>query len=219
MQPPNAPALTGRLDAMEIEVRRLRGLAAALVVATLVLGGHAALSRPRPGRPIVAGSVEIRSQDGKLRGTFGVDHDGLPGLKLYDHRGLEQVTLAIPSDDYSALYFMERGGLRLALESSLQGASSIRLVDKHAQVRALVDLAPDGTSQVATFDASDESPSAAPIVAEPHAPAAAPAGAPVPSIADDLETVPAFPPPTARVAGSRPRPQAAEAIEPDQIRP
>jgi hypothetical protein len=144
--------ITQRLDGMAAEVRRLRRLAAALIVAMTVLGGYAALSRPRPGRPVVAGSVEIRDRDGRLRGTFGVDRDGLPGLRLYDHRGSEQVTLAIPSDDASGLYFQDRGSLRVALESSIEGTASFRLVDKDSKDRATMSLAQDGTPRIAVDD-------------------------------------------------------------------
>jgi hypothetical protein len=141
-----------RLDGMAAEVRRLRRLAAALVAAMLALIGYAAYSRPRPGRAVVAGSVEIRDKDGRLRGTFGVDRDGLPGLRLYDQRGLEQVALAIPTDDFSALYFQARGSLRVALESSIEGTASFRLVDKDARPRATMSLAQDGTPRIAVDD-------------------------------------------------------------------
>lgn len=152
MEPSKSLPIADRLDGMEAEVRRLRGLAAVLIVATFALGANAALSRPRPGRAIVAGGLEIRDTDGRLRGTFGLDHHGLPGMKLYDQRGLEQVTLAIPSDDASALYFLDRGWPRVALESSIEGTASFRLVDKDLKDRAVMTLAPDGTPRMAVAD-------------------------------------------------------------------
>ncbi|HEY2159626.1 MAG TPA: hypothetical protein VGH33_28640 [Isosphaeraceae bacterium] len=152
MEPAKTLPVADRLDGLETEVRRLRLLAAVLIVATLALGGNAALSRPRPGRTLVAGGLEIRDAEGRLRGTFGLDHYQLPGLKLYDQRGGEQVTLAIPSDDTSALYFFDRGWPRVALESSIEGTASFRLVDKEAKDRAVMTLAPDGTPTMAVAD-------------------------------------------------------------------
>ncbi len=155
MEPSKSLPIADRLDGMEAQVRRLRGLAAILIVATFALGANAALSRPRPGRMLVAGGLEIRDADGRLRGTFGLDYSGLPGLKLYDQRGLEQVTLAIPSDDTSGLYFSDRGWPRIVLESSIEGTASLRLVDKDAKERAAMTLAPDGTPRLAVADGPD----------------------------------------------------------------
>src|SRR5579871_3720778 len=82
---------------LEAEVRRLRQLAAVAILAAFALAGYALLTRPRPGRVAVAGGVEIRDDQGRLRGSFGLDRNGLPSVKLYDHRGHEQVALAISS--------------------------------------------------------------------------------------------------------------------------
>jgi hypothetical protein len=140
-----------------------------LIVAALALGSNAALSRPRPGRTLVAGGLEIRDAEGRLRGTFGLDHYELPGLKLYDQRGGEQVTLAIPSDDTSALYFLDRGRPRVMLESSIEGTASFRLVDKDAKDRAVMTLAPDGTPRMAVADRPEGLASDGTAVAEENA--------------------------------------------------
>ncbi len=155
MEPAKAQPMADRLDAMETEVRRLRVLAAVLIAATLALGANSVLSRPRAGRTLVASAVEIRDAEGRLRGTFGIDRSGLPGVKLYDQRGSEQVTLAIPSDDTSALCFFDRGWPRVMLESSIEGTASLRLVDKEAKDRAVMALAPDGTPRMAVADRPD----------------------------------------------------------------
>lgn len=180
MEPAKALPITDRLEGMETEVRRLRILAAVLIAATLALGANAALSRPRPGRTLVASSLEIRDADGRLRGTFGLDYSGLPGVKLYDQRGSEQVTLAIPSDDTSALYFLDRGRPRVMLESSIEGTASFRLVDKDTNDRAVMTLAPDGTPRMAVADRPKGPATDATAVAEENIAAPSPSAPPTP---------------------------------------
>jgi hypothetical protein len=148
--------MSGRIVGLEAEVRRLRRLVAVPVLATLILGGYAGFSRVRAGRALVVSSVEIRDKDGRLRGSLGLDRYGLPGLRLYDHRGSEQVTLAIPSDDASGLFFSDRGTLRVALESSIEGSASLRLLNTEQKIRASLDLAPDGTSGLVLADSVGE---------------------------------------------------------------
>jgi hypothetical protein len=152
MEPSKVEEMAGRLAGLEAEVRRLRRAAVLPIVMVLAVVGFAAFTRPRAGRPLTVGSVEIRDGEGRLRGTFGVDSVGLPGLKLYDHRGFEQVTLAIPTDDTSALYFAERGSPRLLIESTIHGASTLRFIDTRNRDGAMLALAPDGSTRLALAD-------------------------------------------------------------------
>jgi hypothetical protein len=152
MELSNVEQMAGRLSGLEAEVRRLRRVAVLPILMALAVAGFAAFTRPRAGRPLTVGSVEIRDREGRLRGAFGVDAVGLPGLKLYDHRGMEQVTLAIPSDDTSALYFAERGRPRVLLESTIHGASILRFVDAQNRDGAMLTLAPDGSTRLALAD-------------------------------------------------------------------
>jgi hypothetical protein len=138
--------MSGRISGLESEVRRLRRIVVIPTLAMLLLGGYMLFSRPHQGRPVMVSSLEIRDKEGRLRGSFGLDRDGLPGLRLYDHRGSEQVALAIPSDDTSGLFFSDRGALRVALESSIEGSASLRLLSRERQGRASLALAPDGTT-------------------------------------------------------------------------
>jgi hypothetical protein len=156
MESSKVEEMSGRIVGLEAEVRRLRRLVAIPIIATLILGGYAGFSRARAGRALVVGSVEIRDNEGRLRGSLGLDRYGLPGLRLYDHRGSEQVVLEIPSDDASGLFFLDRGALRVAIESSIEGSASLRLLNQEQKIRASLDLAPDGTSELILADSIGE---------------------------------------------------------------
>jgi hypothetical protein len=174
MEPSKAEEMAGRVASLEAEVRRLRRVVVVPIVMALAVAGFAAFSRPRAGRPLTVGSVEIRDEEGRLRGAFGVDPVGLPGLRLYDHRGNEQVTLSIPSDDTSALYFADRGAPRVLLESSIQGSTLLRFIGPENRDKAMLSLAPDGSTRLSLADGEWEA--RAGVVGGPSVSATAPAG-------------------------------------------
>jgi hypothetical protein len=199
MEPTKALPIADRLDGLALEVRRLRWLAAVLTVATLGLGANAALSRPRPGRTLVAGGVELRDAEGRLRGSFGLDYNGLPGMKLYDQRGWEQVMLTIPSDDTSGLYFLDRGRPRVTLETSIEGTAAFRLMDKEAKDRAIMTLAPDGSPRMAVAERPGDLSTEATAAGDMVSPVDLVEPQPSRSLAEPSPPPPPTAPPTARV--------------------
>jgi hypothetical protein len=174
MEPSKVEQMADRIVGLEAEIRRLRRLVVIPILMTLVVAGFAAFTRPRAGRPLSVGSVEIRDEQGRLRGAFGVDRVGLPGLRLYDHRGLEQVSLSIPSDDTSALYFADRGNPRVLLESSIQGSALLRFVGPENRDGAMLSLAPDGSTRLSLADGEWEA--RAGVLGGPSVTATEPAG-------------------------------------------
>jgi hypothetical protein len=137
--------VTERLDGLERENRRLRGILMALLAGAVGLGGLAVFPRERGGRKIETQQLVLRDREGRLRGTFGVDRDGLPSLKLYDHRGLEQVELGVQSDDFAALTLSNRGAPRIMIDTSSLGYSSVRLFDAEQAEKATLVVKPDST--------------------------------------------------------------------------
>jgi hypothetical protein len=138
-------AVSERLDGLEQENRRLRGLAMALLAGAIGIGAVAIFPRDRGGRKIEAQQLVIRDKEGRLRGSFGIDRDGLPSLKLYDHRGLEQVMLGVQSDDFSLLSLSDHGAMRALLDTSAGGYTSLRLFDPAQAEKAALILKPDST--------------------------------------------------------------------------
>ena len=134
-----------RLDGLERENRRLRGIAMALLAGALGLGALALFPRERGSRKVETQQLVLRDKEGRLRGSFGVDRDGLPSMKLYDHRGLEQVMLGVQSDDFSVLSLSNRGVTRVLLDSSIDGYTSLRLFDPDQGEKASLVLKPDST--------------------------------------------------------------------------
>ncbi len=200
MDPSKAEQMAARLAGLEAQVRGLRRLLVIPVLMAIVVAGFAAFSRVRPGRTITVGGVEIRDEQGRLRGSFGLDSSGLPGLTLYDQRGLEQIALSIPSDDTSALYFSDRGSPRVILQSSVEGSTSLRFVDVQNQDRAMVALTPDGTSRISLAGGEWEARTGGPVggtgsqvgpssgVASVPQPTIEPTGAAIPSPAAAVST-------------------------------
>jgi hypothetical protein len=218
---PSGPELwAGRIVGVEAEVRRLRWLAAGAILAAVTLAGYAVLSRPRPGRLVVAGGLEIRDDEGRLRGSFGLDHSGLPAVRLFDHRGHEQVALSIPSDDTSELVFSDRGTPRVTLFSSIEGTTFLKLHDPVASRGATLNLFPDGKTGLTVVDGDREArwPSQ-PSTADPGpldaSPAATAAHGPAPDPGEGLS-----PPPdrSGPRAGPHPHPRHRGDPRPDRLR-
>jgi hypothetical protein len=138
----------GRLDGLERENRRLRWVTAGLLTGFVLLGAMAILSRDRGGRTLEAQRLVIRDQDGRLRGSFGVDRDGLPALKVFDHRGHEQIELGVPSDDVATLALSDHGVNRVVLDTSIEGTTSLRLFDQWSRPRTAFLVRPDGSSEM-----------------------------------------------------------------------
>ncbi len=136
-------AVNERLDGLERENRRLRRVAVALLAGVLVLGAFAFLPRGRNGRTIEAERLVLRDKEGRLRGSFGVDKSGLPALKIFDHRGLEQIMLGVQSEDFAMLSFYDHGATRVLLDTSVEGATSLRLFDASQREKAALFLKPD----------------------------------------------------------------------------
>src|SRR5947209_3129688 len=121
MDMPTIEAVIGRLDGLERENRRLRWIAGGLLVGVVVLGAVAIFGPDRARRTLVAERLVIRDREGRVRASFGLDASGLPGLKIFDRRGLEQIELGIPSEDMSMLSFSDRGSNRFLLDTSIEG--------------------------------------------------------------------------------------------------
>jgi hypothetical protein len=136
-------AVTERLDGLERENRRLKWIATAMLTGIVSLGAAALFPRDRGARKLEAQQLVIRDNEGRLRGSFGVDSTGLPALKVYDHRGLEQVMLGVQSDDYAMLTFSNRGATRLLLDASIDGHTSVRLFDPAQAEKASLVVKPD----------------------------------------------------------------------------
>lgn len=143
MVDPTIEAVSGRLDGLERENHRLRWISGALLVGVLGLGAMAAFARDRGGRTLEVQRLVLRDKEGRLRGSLGVDGGGLPSLKLYDHRGLEQIALGVHSEDMSSLSFSDHGATRVLLDTSIEGSTSLRLFDSAQREQATLYLKPD----------------------------------------------------------------------------
>lgn len=135
--------LTERLDGLERENRRLRWIATAMMAGALSLGAVAIFQRDRGAKKLETQQLVLRDREGRLRGSFGVDPSGLPSLKIYDHRGLEQVMLGVQSDDFSMLSLSNRGNTRILLDTSVDGYTSVRLFDPAQTEKASLVIKPD----------------------------------------------------------------------------
>jgi hypothetical protein len=157
MATPTIEAVAERLDGLERENRRLRWVAAGMFVAAAVLATETHFSKaPRVRGVQEVEKLVIRDKEGRLRASFGLDETGLPGLKMYDSRGLEQITLGTPSDMSSSLAFFDKGHNRLTLDSSIDGSSALRFFDKGEKSSSVLFMGPDGSTGL-TFDMGKQS--------------------------------------------------------------
>jgi hypothetical protein len=139
-------SMTERLDGLERDNRRLRFLAALTLGVAFLTSAAGLLLRGPAKRTIDAEKLVIRDKAGRIRGTFGLAADGLPGLILFDERGNEQIVLNVPSDGNSSLTFSDKGDARLMLNSSFDGSSSLRFMDKHEQSTSTMFMGQDSTA-------------------------------------------------------------------------
>jgi hypothetical protein len=141
-----------RLDGVEHENRRLKWVAGAMFIGMVAFGAMAVLGRRGTGQTLVAERLVIRDAQGRVRGSFGVDRDGLPALKVFDRRGLEQIELGVPCEDMAVLAFSDRGGNRARLETSIEGATTLRLFDDQERGKAALYIRPDGAAGLSMVD-------------------------------------------------------------------
>jgi hypothetical protein len=137
-----------RLESLERTNRRLRGAAAVLLAGLVAVAAVAMPGRGRVARTVEAQRLVIRDNDGRIRGSFGVDRIGLPGLKILDHRGLEQIDIGVQSDDSATMTFSDRGSPRLMIDTSAEGATSLRLFDRSQMLQAAFFIKPNGEAEL-----------------------------------------------------------------------
>ena len=153
---PTIEAVVERLDGLERENRILRRIAAALVLVSVLIAVEGGRDRRSSTRVVDAERVVIRDKEGRLRAELGVDASGLPGLRLRDARGREQVALQVSSDDFATLSLNDRGEPRVSLDSSADGSAALRFYDRAQKSSSALFMWPDSTAGL-TFNLGRES--------------------------------------------------------------
>jgi hypothetical protein len=146
--------LADRLDGLERENRRLRLVGAVLFVGLVVLGVEAKCFNSR-SKTIEAERFVIKDKEGRVHAEFGLSNVGLPALAMYDERGMEQVSLGVPSDHAAALTFYDRGDARVILDSSADASSALRFLDRDQVSHSALFMWPDGTTGM-TFRSGEQ---------------------------------------------------------------
>jgi hypothetical protein len=144
--------INGRLEALETENRRLRWTLGVVAAVVFVSAGLLVANRPSTKREVDLRKVVFRDDQGRVRAKLGLGLDGLPGLFFYDDHGNEQVALNIPSDGNSTLQFADRGSPRLTIETTYEGASRVKLLDKAQKAEAGVIMNADSSTAVVLTD-------------------------------------------------------------------
>ncbi len=145
---PTIEAVSGRLDVLERENRGLRWVSGGLLLAVVAMGAVAIGGRERGAKTLEAQRLVIRDKEGRIRGSFGVDRAGLPGLKIFDRRGNEQIDIGVPSEDTSSLTFSDRGMVRVLLDTSIEGMTTLRLFDQARMMQSALVIKPDGAAEL-----------------------------------------------------------------------
>lgn len=146
----NWQALADRLEKLEKQNRRIKGIGTALLVlaATVVLMGQAPARRT-----VEANEFILKDMEGKVRGQFSTGGTGQPFLNLSDESGKERVVLDL-NPVMAGLRIIDANGMtRVGLHSTEigQGLTLLTLMDAKGAVRVSL-TAQDSMSGLALRD-------------------------------------------------------------------
>ena len=125
--------LAGRVERLERENTWLKRGGAVMVLG-MALAVTFGTTLIRAAQQVAAQRFVVRDAQGRERATLGLDEEGLPALALLDERGRPQVALQSQRDHSSTLEFRDRGRLRLSMEVSSTGASTLHLLDSDQRI-------------------------------------------------------------------------------------
>ena len=147
---PQLEGLTGRLERLERQNRRLR-LGGALILVGIVSVATMGQGRA-PGHAVEAQRFVVKDARGRTRAVLGATADG-PGLNLYDPDGNARAALALNTENTSRLGFYDRQGKsRLVVDVAEDGTSTVGFYDKAGKAHAHLRVAPDGSPVLGFFD-------------------------------------------------------------------
>jgi hypothetical protein len=143
---PTLEAMAGRLDGLERANQRLRLTVGLMFAGVFLVTAVTFLGRTPSRKSIETEKIVIRDKEGRVRGSFGLGKDGLPGLLLFDEKGNEQIVLNVPSDGVSNLAFAYRGHERMTLVSNYDGSSNLRFLDSAEKSTSMLFMTPESAA-------------------------------------------------------------------------
>ena len=158
---PPADATLERLAHMEHENQRLRRFGwVVLVAAVVVLGVTSAVVAlfgtrrlPPPGSVVQAHSFVLQDATGKVRGTWGVNEEGVVQLALADESGQPRVRMSVLADGSPGLALVDgKGRPRAALGLLADGSINLVFADEEGRGRAVLGLTEEGASSLVLAD-------------------------------------------------------------------
>ena len=139
-----------RLERLERENRRLKGLGlAALVLATALGGIYAA--RPVPQK-IIAHEFDVIDASGTARAKMGVGPSGLSYVEAIGVKGQAASMIADPSSVTEVMLTNKKGIALANMTLDPLGGPRFELNDSEGATRALMNVEPSGRSGIAFFD-------------------------------------------------------------------
>ena len=148
-------SVEARLAAWDRERRQALWIGGVLLTACLALSLFAARPFGRK-RALEAESLTLRDNDGRVRASLALAHDGSPSLTLFDSQGREQCRLQGHSDDSTTLTFNDRGKARVTLSSMSNGSALLSFTDRAHNVGTGLYLHSNGETGLATRTAAGE---------------------------------------------------------------
>ena len=162
-RPPDAGRpLTERLEAVERENRRLRRLGLMMIVGIGVLLGLTSaimVVAARHGMPGMVPQVTeakkflLRDRDGRIRGTWGTNEEGMAQLLLQDTTGRTRMRFSVLEDGSSGLAFVDSvNNARIVVGILPDESANIVLADQGGKTRAVLGIAPNGSATLVFAD-------------------------------------------------------------------
>ena len=162
-RPPDAGRpLTERLETVERENRRLRRLGLMMIIGIGVLLGLTSaimVIAARHGMPGMVPQVAearkflLRDRDGRIRGTWGTNEEGMAQLLLQDTTGRTRMRFSVLEDGSSGLAFVDSvNNARIVVGILPDESANIVLADQGGKTRAVLGIAPNGSTTLVFAD-------------------------------------------------------------------
>jgi hypothetical protein len=141
----NMEAVIERIAALERERRQLlwgAGAVLSIALITMISQSHAISGRGT----IVAENFVLKDAKGKTRAALSMSPDGSPSLSFLDSHGDAKVRLHTSDGQHSALTFLEKERVQMALTATSAGVTNLQMFGKDRRDSSGLYLWPDGTS-------------------------------------------------------------------------
>jgi hypothetical protein len=151
-------ALHLRINELENDAHRLRRLTALLGIGTvgavaLAIAGFSMARSLATRTTLDAQAVQLRDENGVVRGDWRIEDDGTTTLMLNDRNGIGRTRLTVFDNGAPGVALTDsRGRPRVVLSLEPDMTGTLTFADEEGNTRSVIGLAGDGSASVAFVD-------------------------------------------------------------------